>query len=146
MKTIVPFFIVVVLIAAVASYCTARWSNCCINRPESYAAEPHEWLHEQLKLTTEQHRALEPIEQSYTARRVVIVEHLRDANRDLGRVLSQEKSYSPAVAEAVEKIHMAQGDLQKATLEHVFKMRQVLTPEQGEKLLALAQKALEDCP
>ena len=35
------------------------------------------------------------------------------------------------------------GDLQKASIEHVFEMRTVLSPEQGDKLLALARKILE---
>jgi hypothetical protein len=38
------------------------------------------------------------------------------------------------------------GDLQKASIKHVFAMRAVLSPEQGDKLLVLARQALEQSP
>lgn len=37
---------------------------------------------------------------------------------------------------------MAMGDLQKATLDHVFEMKSVLTPEQYKMLLALTAEGL----
>ena len=38
------------------------------------------------------------------------------------------------------------GELQKASIEHVFAMRSVLTPEQSDNLLELAQRTLEQVP
>jgi hypothetical protein len=57
--------------------------------------------------------------------------------------MGEEKGYGPRVAACVEVVHQRMGDLQKASIEHVFEMRSVLSPEQGDKLLTLAQKILE---
>ena len=48
------------------------------------------------------------------------------------------------VSTAVERIHDAQGELQEATIEHVFEMKGVLTPEQYQKLLNLTADELNE--
>jgi hypothetical protein len=65
---------------------------------------------------------------------------------ELARAIKEDKAYTPRVAAAVEHVHHCMGDLQKTSIEHVFAMRAVLSPEQGEKLLSLAQRALEQSP
>jgi hypothetical protein len=53
-----------------------------------------------------------------------------------------ERQYGPRVAEAVDRSHMAMGDLQKVTLSHVFAMRAVLRPDQAAHFDAAVSKAL----
>jgi Spy/CpxP family protein refolding chaperone len=63
---------------------------------------------------------------------------------ELATVMQEDKAYSPRVVAAVEKIHHAQSDLEKSTLEHIFAMKSVLTPEQFDKLLKLTGDALTE--
>lgn len=143
MKTILAFFAAVVAVAALSSFCTWRWAA---SRPSAVSADAHDWLHKELHVTPAQHKALEPIEARYAERERALREKMRQANLELAAAIAKSKGYSPEVAAAVEKVHQHMGELQKASLEHLFEMRTVLTPEQSERLLQLAHDALEKSP
>jgi len=89
---------------------------------------------------------LEPLESIFGERQRQLAEALREANRQLARAIAEDKGYTPRVNAAVEHVHHCMGDLQKASIKHVFAMRAVLSPEQGDKLLVLARQALEQSP
>jgi nickel and cobalt resistance protein CnrR len=139
MKRVLLFFVAVVVVAALAGLATLKLSS---RGPREHVAA-HDWLHKELKLTAEQERALEPVEAKFSVKERELATALLEANRSLARIMGEEKSFTPRVAAAVEVVHRRMGDLQKASIEHVFEMRTVLSPEQGDKLLALAQKILE---
>lgn len=143
MKIILGFFAAVVAVAALSSFCTWRW---VAGRHPVASVDSHDWLHKELRISSEQHKALEPIEVRYAERERVLRERMRQANRDLAAAIGKSKGTSPEVAAAVEKVHQHMGELQKASLEHLFEMRTVLTPEQGDRLLELARKGLEEAP
>ena len=143
MKNIVPFFLVVIVVAAVSAFCATHWMA---SRSTETSIAAHEWLHKELQPTEAQHEALEPIEAQFAEKQRLLVNRLHAANLDLARIISEEKKYTPRVASAVEMVHHCMGDLQKASIEHVFAMGSVLTPEQSDKLLKLAQRALEQAP
>jgi Spy/CpxP family protein refolding chaperone len=67
---------------------------------------------------------------------------IASANKELAEAIKQDQADSPRVSAAVETIHHAQGELQEATLEHVFEMKGVLTPEQYKRLLNLTADEL----
>jgi Spy/CpxP family protein refolding chaperone len=129
---------IVALVAALASYLSARVFGPL--RP--HAVNNHEWIHKQLDLTQDEQKALEPVEQKFQEQKVKAVEAIRLANKELADAIRQDQTDSPGVAAAVEKIHRAQGELQKATLEHVFEMKRVLTPQHYQKLLILTTDEL----
>ena len=139
----VIIFCAVAIIAGLSSVCTHLWVTYRYAHAEPIA---HEWLHDELHLTPAQFEALKPIEQRFASKERELTDRLNGANRDLARVISEEKGYTPRVAAAVETVHHHMGELQKASLEHVFEMRQVLTPEQGDKLLKLVAQTLEQAP
>lgn len=139
MKRVLLFFVAVLVVAGLAGFGTLQLSD---HGPREHVAA-HNWLHRELKLTAEQERALEPIEAKFGAKERELAAALLEANRNLARTMGDEKGFTPRVAAAVEVVHQRMGDLQKASIEHVFDMRTVLSPEQGDKLLALAQKILE---
>ncbi len=143
MKKVLGFFVAVIVVAALSAFCTLRWSAA---RTHVASADAHQWLHDQLHLTAEQHAALDPVEARHAEKQHRLMAQLREANRELARAIGQGKTYSPAVSAAVEKIHQHMGEMQKLSIEHVFEMRQVLTPEQGDKLVQLAQQALQSPP
>lgn len=143
MKNVALFFAAVIAVAGLSAFCAMRWMA---GRSVEVSVSAHEWLHKELQPTEAQHKALEPIEAEFAAKQRRLVAQLHSANLDLARIMGEEKAYTPRVAAAVEQVHHCMGDLQKASIEHVFAMRSVLTPEQSDKLLKLAQRALEQTP
>jgi Spy/CpxP family protein refolding chaperone len=143
MKKVVVFLAAIAAVAALACYFTLSWSQ---HRVTTDDVTSHEWLHRELNLTDAQLKALEPVEAKFGSRQQQLAQALREANRQLASAMAEDKANTARVTAAVEQVHRCMGDLQKASIEHVFAMRAVLTPEQGDKLLALAQKALEQSP
>ena len=108
--------------------------------------DPHQWLHEQLNLTADQDNKLEPIEAKFAERKKALESEIHQANRELATAINEDGNYSPRVQQSVDKIHTAMGELQKVTLEHLFEMHSVLTPEQRKKLNSLTTDALTHNP
>jgi Spy/CpxP family protein refolding chaperone len=99
-------------------------------------------LHEQLEITSDQDTKLKNVEQRFSQRKTVLETTIRESNAELGKAITEDKRYSDRVRAAVDKIHKAQGSLQKATLEHFFEMQKALTPVQTLKLNQMAADAL----
>jgi Spy/CpxP family protein refolding chaperone len=128
----------VAAIAGAACWFTARY----LNRTHTEKGDAHAWIHTQLGITEEQEKALEPVEQRYAEQKKHYGEMLRIANAELGKAILEDRSESERVKAAVARIHEAQGALQNATLQHIFEMKPVLTPQQYEKLLQSTADAL----
>lgn len=128
---------VVAVVACIACWFTARHLNHRENGMDS-----HEEIHRQLGITPEQGKALESIEQRHAEQKKHYEELLRIANDELGKAILEDRSDSARVKAAVARIHQAQGELQNATLQHIFEMQPVLTPQQYDKLLKLTAEAL----
>jgi len=136
----VLFLLLVVFVVACVASCLAIVLSNKWQKPVSQNA--HDWIHSQLALTTEQEKALEPIEKRYRDRRRELEQRLLLANRELAEAILADGRDSTRVHDAIEKIHADMGELQKVTIGHVFEMRNVLTPEQYRKLLNLTANAL----
>ncbi len=108
--------------------------------------EPHQWLHNQLNLTAEQDEKLVPIEERFSSSKKKLEAQLSINNHELALAIKEDENYSPRVKAAVEKIHRVHVDLQQLTLEHLFEMHNVLTPEQRKKLNNLTTEALTRNP
>lgn len=105
----------------------------------------HDMVHRDLKLTPEQSRKLDAIEEKYAVERKGLEADVRAANRELAAAIREGHKDSPQVEAAIDHLHMAMGALQKATIAHVFDMRAVLTPQQAkafdaEVIAALTQE------
>lgn len=144
MKRIISFFAAVVIVAALSSYLTLRLVDHSSTLKQTESA--HQWLHEKLRITPAQHSALAPIEEHFAKQQNRYSTNLLEAKRHLAYIMSEDKAYTPRVAAAVDQVHRCMGDLQNASIEHVFEMRTVLTPSQGEQLLEFARKSLEQTP
>jgi Spy/CpxP family protein refolding chaperone len=135
---LVAMLIVVALVAAAACYVSSRMFGPL----RRSTVDGHEWIHKELDITPSEQKALESIEAKFAERKRNLMAEIRSANRELAEAIKQDQADSPRVSAAVEKIHHAQGKLQEATLEHVFEMKEVLTPEQYQKLLNLTADEL----
>lgn len=95
-----------------------------------HGSELHALLHDRMQLTTEQMRRLDALEAAYATRRAALQARMRADNARLAEAIEAEQDDGPRVAAAVDASHRTMGDLQKATLAHVFAMRRLLRPDQ----------------
>ena len=89
-------------------------------------------VHHDLKLSPDQLTRIDAVEARFAARRPALEAEVRAANRELAAAIAASDGDTPQVQAAVDHFHAAMGDLQKATIAHVFEMRSVLTPAQAE--------------
>jgi Spy/CpxP family protein refolding chaperone len=127
-------------LVAVASSTIAVWS---MRSAASPSRDYHAWIHQELRLTEEQERNLLPSEMRYVEAKRHFTEVIRLANRELADAIGDDQTNSPRVQAAVERIHQAMGQMQKATLDHIFEMKAVLTAQQYERLIELTKEAFE---
>ena len=135
---LVAMLVIVALVAAAACFVTSRLFGP-LHGPEITG---HEWIHKKLNLTSDQQKALDPIETKFEEHKRILLGRIRDATRELAEAIKRDQVNSPRVAAAVATIYQAQGELQETTLEHVFEMKSVLSAEQYRKLLALTADEL----
>ena len=107
-------------------------------------AELHEVLHHKLTLNANQEARLQMLEQRFAVRRRAFELELRADNARLAEAIEAEHGNGPRVTAAVDQSHAVMGELQKATLAHIFAMRQLLRPDQTAQFDQAVVKALTD--
>lgn len=90
----------------------------------------HSFVHEELGLDKTQQAQVEKLENGFEIKRKALELSLRSANANLAAAIEEEHQYGPKVSEAIEAVHVQMGLLQKATVEHLFRMRALLKPDQ----------------
>lgn len=137
------YLLVAVIAAAVAV--GASWTARNLMAGNDHAdGELHGFIHEQLDLDPAQKARIEALETQFAQRRRALEAKLRAANGELAQAMASEHQYGPRVAAAVDHAHLAMGDLQKATLEHVFAMRALMRPDQAARFDRAVSKALTE--
>jgi nickel and cobalt resistance protein CnrR len=119
-----------ILAAVVGAACA--WGVLTWTGRETSAPSLHQVVHDQMDLTAAQAQRLDEIEARFAVERTRLEAEVRTANRELSDAIAQSRGDTPQVQAAVDHFHSAMGELQKATIAHVFEMRAVLTPEQAE--------------
>lgn len=104
----------------------------------------HEVLHHELALDANQQARLQVLEQRFAVQRRAYELKLRADNARLAEAIEAEHGNGPRVAAAVDQSHAVMGELQKATLAHIFAMRQLLRPNQTGQFDQAVVKALTD--
>ena len=138
-KSIALTAVLAALASGVGAWAGAEWM---MRRHETPSL--HDIVHRQLDLTAEQDARLDEIEARFAPRRAALEAEVRAANRELAAAIAASDGDTPQVQAAVDHFHAAMGDLQKATITHVFEMRSVLTPAQAEVFDAAVVEALHD--
>ena len=132
-----------VAIIAFAAAVAGVWLGRAMLGPKPAAdSELHALLHDQLNLDAAQHAKLDTLEGQFAVRRKALELEMRADNAKLASAIEAEHGYGPQVSSAIDQSHMAMGDLQKETLEHIFAMRGVLRPDQAAKFDGAVVKAL----
>lgn len=119
------------ILAAVVSS-GATWATAAWMMRERQAPSLHSIVHKELDLSPEQDRRLDAIEDRFADRRYGLEAEVRAANRELATAIATSDGNTAEVQAAVDHFHAAMGDLQKATIAHVFDMRSVMTPAQAD--------------
>jgi len=145
MKVATRYLLVAVVAALVAV--TAMWFGRSLPvANHDGEGRLHEIMHEQLELDAGQEKQIAMLEAQFTKRREALDAEMRRANVELARAVANEHAYGSAVEHAVDRSHMAMGELQKVTLRHVFAMRAVLRPDQAQEFDKAVQEALVQAP
>lgn len=92
----------------------------------------HEVIHQELHLTPAQAQQIESLEANFSGRRQALEMEMRAANAELASAIREEHGYGPRVSAAIQRFHHAMGQLQTEMIQHVFAMREILTPDQKE--------------
>lgn len=104
--------------------------------------ELHGVLHHELALDAGQQARLGVLEQRFEVQRRAFELELRADNARLADAIEAEHGNGPRVIAAVDASHAVMGELQKATLAHIFAMRQLLRPDQTAQFDWAVVKAL----
>jgi len=102
----------------------------------------HAVLHERLDLDADQARRLDILEREFAVQRRALEAEMRADNRRLAAAIQAEHRSGPAVEAAIDATHRTMGELQKATLAHVFAMRALLRDDQAVIFDEAVTKAL----
>tara|TARA_R110002096_G_scaffold428258_2_gene639704 strand:+ start:10049 stop:10513 length:465 start_codon:yes stop_codon:yes gene_type:complete len=136
-------FLCVLTAAALGCALALRFFRPADHHPQLHA-HAHEVLQRDLGLSPKQVSSLETIEQHFLDREAELKAANARAVSELADALERDRAYSSQVDAIITEIHEIQGELQKATIEHLLEMEAALTPEQFEKLLKLVTEALRN--
>ena len=132
-----------VAIIAFAAAIAGVWLGRAMLAPKPAAgSELHALLHDQLNLDPAQHAKLDALEAQFAVRRKALELAMRADNAKLAAAIEAEHGYGPQVSSAIDRSHIAMGELQKETLEHIFAMRGLLRADQAAKFDGAVVKAL----
>ncbi len=145
-KTLIALAVLTLLVTAV-SFGVARWSARCAIAEPAVNLNDTAWLKHELNLTVAQSAEVGKLEKDFSAR----IENCCEKHCDARLTLSQELAKSPvdlARANAcVDLMTAAQADSEHATLDHILRIRALLTPEQQQRYAKLvSQQVCSACP
>lgn len=106
----------------------------------------HAFVHNELLLTEIQKNELDVVEAKFASEQKRQELALRSANVELAQAMEREQEYGQEVAAAIDNVHARMGDMQKATVQHVFAMRRILNPAQQRKFDRQVSAALTHDP
>ena len=106
-------------------------------------ADLHELLHRRVPLNAAERARLEVKEQAYAQKRAQIETRLKAANGRLAVAIAADPRWSPEVEAGTRQVEVAAGDLERATLVHVFEMREGLDPAHRPTYDAALVEALQ---
>jgi Spy/CpxP family protein refolding chaperone len=104
--------------------------------------ENHLEVHKRLELTDAQRPKMLGLEKEFAEKVAEYRKPIQEANRELADALLEDRSHSQRVKDAIDKIHVAQAELQKATIEHIIEMQTILDERQFNEFLELTAESL----
>jgi len=134
MKTI----LISVVLAAAVSFGITQW----FARRPPVNLHDADWLQRELRLTPEQTAQINKLAEDYRAAVNASCAKHCDARFGLSEVLGQPTVDLPAAEAAVSQMCAAANEVEHATLQHILRVREVLTPDQRVRYAALIHQQL----
>ncbi len=106
----------------------------------------HEFVHDHIDLSSEQERRLDRLEERFAIENAERELAVRRANAGLAAAMDNEHQYGPKVSAAIDQVHASLGELQKATVRHVFAMREILDERQQQEFDRQVARSLTGFP
>jgi Spy/CpxP family protein refolding chaperone len=142
MKRLLPALALIVVLATGVSFALARLTMT--HRATSANLRDTGWLKRELNLTEEQTAAIAKLEEDFrTQLSKACAEHCA-ARMTLGEDLA--KPDAAKCRAAVEKMNAVQADSERATLEHILKVRSLLNEQQAQRYSALVRDQVCNMP
>lgn len=134
------FMMVVLITAFSARY---LWSHVFNNNaPDDIGVDLHTYIHDQLQIDEGRIGQLEEIETRYGEQKQALEQSIRQLNAELADAMLATDTYTEEVQEIINKIHVAMGELQQVTVEHLFELQGILEEEQKERFRQMVTNAL----
>ena len=123
-----------VVVAAAAGFVGARVGAQRFDSGASQTpllrASVKELVEDGLKLTPEQQREIDEIEDRHSRRRNTLRVQVSRANLELAGAMSEEMAFGPQAQTAIDHLQSSVGELQSSTVLYILEIRDVLTPAQ----------------
>lgn len=114
-----------------AAWLTSASIIACVLPAMSTAAEAQDQVPSEIIVTAQ--RRVETLQEvNFRIERERLELEMRAANARLAEAIEEEHSYGPKVSAAIDDVHIQMGELQKATVRHVFAMRALLNERQQQ--------------
>jgi Spy/CpxP family protein refolding chaperone len=130
-KWLVP--VVVLLAAALLAFGLCRWTQCPKRAASLDVLQDVSWLTRTLNLTPRQELDIKKLQETLQVRLKACDSMQCAARCQLGTVLFTSTNGADKANAMVEEMCKAQAVSEKATLEHIQKVHQLLTPEQQKR-------------
>jgi len=142
MKRLLPLLAIIAVLATGVSFALMRWTMA--RQPTAANLRDTGWLKRELKLTDAQAAEIEKVEAVFRQQLdAACAEHCA-ARAALGEEITK-----PDVAKcraAVEKMNAVQADSERATLEHILKVRSLLNEQQAQRYSTLVRDQVCNMP
>lgn len=146
MKRVLALVIVVALVSTGLSFAMSRW--LMNRRPAQTTMNIHDtaWLKRELSLTEAQAADVEKLEHEFqTKLDAACTEHCA-ARFALGDELKKATPDTEKARADVERMNQVQAGAERATLDHILKVRALLTNEQAQRYSAIVHDQVCSMP
>ncbi len=146
MKKVLVLVAAVVVCAAGVSFAVARWVAARSLRPTIATIHDPAWLKRELNLTDAQLRQIEALEATFRAKLdAACVEHCA-ARMTLGEEIAKSKPNVEQCQARVEKMNAVAAEAERATLEHILKVRALLDEQQAQRYSSIIHQQVCNMP
>ena len=146
MKKNLALVAVVVVIFTGLSFAMSRWLISRCQPRMSVNIHDTTWLSHELSLSEAQRRDVEKLEKDFQAKLNTSCAAHCAARFALGDELMKSKPDMGKARADVERMNRAQAEAEQATLEHILKVRALLTNEQARRYAAIIHDQMCNMP
>ncbi len=137
--TQIAFFLIIIALAGFAGIWIGQ--NTLVSNDG--VTDLHSIFHDELNVTKQQDEKLSLVEGEYGSMKDLYKGQMRVANLELAQAIKDGGYKSPEIEAIIHKIHVAMGELQNLSLEHLHDMQKILNAEQNKRLQEIVIEQLK---